>query len=80
MVSSDKDVVRGDVSGALVELEEGFGPDDRPGQVAPLELALGRRLHPEKLKGMSGLHNCRHRTGTRSATCLQTGSSELTVV
>ena len=51
MVSSDKDVVRGDVSGALVELEEGFGPDDRPGQVAPLELALGRRLHPEKLKG-----------------------------
>ena len=72
MVSSDKDVVRGDVSGALVELEEGFGPDDRPGEVAPLELAFGRRLHPEKLKGISGLHNYRHRTGIQSATCMQT--------
>jgi hypothetical protein len=72
-VSSDlKDAVSGDVSCALVELEEGFGPDDRPGEVAPLELAIGRRLHPEKLKGMSGLHNYRHGTGIRSATCLQT--------
>jgi hypothetical protein len=51
-VSSDlKDAVSGDVSCALVELEEGFGPDDRPGDVAPLELAFGRRPSSGEAQG-----------------------------